>query len=280
MDLHRVGADHRPRSPTRSTPRTRGASSTATSSRRTSWSAATATRARLPRRLRAHEARRLGRRPDPRRRLGRHARLRGPGADPGPQGRPPRGHLLARLRAVRDADRRRRVPQGQRHGEAVGARHRPAADAAAPTGRTRRGLRRRRRPRHGEGPRRALRDRGRARRGPSGGRPRGVRAPGARGRQPARERSRPLRHTRRFDRGRARTGRRSRGRGRRRCRGLARHLGRHAVSAADAGPAATTRPPHRSRCRSPPRPAVAPVARRPPRCRPSRADAHSACGSR
>ena len=44
MDLRRVAPDHRPRSPTRSTPRTRRASSTATSSPRTSSSAATATR--------------------------------------------------------------------------------------------------------------------------------------------------------------------------------------------------------------------------------------------
>ena len=84
-------------------------------------------RARLPDRLRADEAARLRRQPHAHGRLGRHARLRRARADPvGPGGRPGR-HLLAGLRALRDADGQRRVPEGQRHGEAVGARHRPAA---------------------------------------------------------------------------------------------------------------------------------------------------------
>ena len=86
-------------------------------------------RARLPHRLRAHQAARIGRQPDPHRRLGRDPRLRRARADPGRHGRRARRHLLARLRALRDAHRQRRLPEGQRHGQAVGARHRPAARA-------------------------------------------------------------------------------------------------------------------------------------------------------
>ena len=44
-------------------------------------------------------------------------------------GRRPRRHLLARLRALRDAHRGGRVPEGQRHGEALGAR--PGSMSAA-----------------------------------------------------------------------------------------------------------------------------------------------------
>ena len=84
-------------------------------------------RARLPDRLRAHQAAGIGGQPDPHRRLGGNAGLRRARADPGGAGGRARRRLLAGLRALRDAHRQRRVPQGQRHGQAVGARHRPAA---------------------------------------------------------------------------------------------------------------------------------------------------------
>ena len=87
--------------------------------------------ARLPHRLRPDEAPGLRRRgAHPRGRLGRHARLRRARADPGPHRRPPRRRVLAGLRPLRDADRPRRLREGQRHGQALGPCHRPAAAAA------------------------------------------------------------------------------------------------------------------------------------------------------
>ena len=90
-------------------------------------------------------------------RVGRHARLRRARADPvGPGGRPGR-HLLVGLRALRDADGQRRLSEGQRHGEAVGARHRPAALAEPDAPRARPRLRRDRRAGDRQGPAPALR---------------------------------------------------------------------------------------------------------------------------
>ena len=135
----------------------------------------------LPHRLRPDEAARLGRRgrgADARGRLGRHARLRGARADPGPQGRPPRRRLLAGLHALRDADRPRRLREGQRHGQAVGARHRPAAAAAHDPARSAGRVRRHRRASDGQGARPSLRHGRRARGGRQRHRrPAGERAP-------------------------------------------------------------------------------------------------------
>ena len=99
----------------------------------------------------------LGRQPDAHRRVGRDARLRRARADPSRAGRRAGRHLLARLRALRDAHRQRRVSQGQRHGQAVGARHRPAARAEPGASPSRQGVRRRRGARNRQGPQGALR---------------------------------------------------------------------------------------------------------------------------
>ena len=68
-------------------------------------------RARLPHGLRADQAARDRRGTSPGRRWVGHARLRRAGADPGPHGRRPRRPLLARLRALRDAHRRVAFPK-------------------------------------------------------------------------------------------------------------------------------------------------------------------------
>ena len=88
-------------------------------------SGSAARRARLPHRLRAHQEARVAGHPHAHRRLGGNAGLRGARTDPGGTGGRARRRVLAGLRALRDAHRQRRVPQGQRHGQAVGARHRP-----------------------------------------------------------------------------------------------------------------------------------------------------------
>ena len=95
--------------------------------------------------------------PHPHRRLGGHSRLRRARADPGWARRRPRRRLLAGLRALRDAHRERRVPQGQRHGQALGPRHRPAALAEPQAPRADQGVRRRRRARDREESGRPLR---------------------------------------------------------------------------------------------------------------------------
>ena len=267
------------RSPTRSTLRTPRASSTATSSRRTSSSAARA-RTSTPTSRTSGSPSVSGRAMD----LTRAGAWVGTPDYVAPeqiQGHTvdrPRRRLFTRLRALRDAHRPRRVPEGQRHGQALGACHRPAAACRAPSGPSSPGLRRRRRPRDGEGPRRALRDRRRARRGRAGGASAQESAlPGARGRAAdARERCAPSPSHAAISPRPAPDWPAVRGRGRRAVPPASpAHLGRHAASAADAGPAGDGRArrtaPGAGRRR---RPAVGRRRRRHPAPPASRADAH------
>ena len=81
--------------------------------------------ARLPHRLRPHQARLPGR-PDQDRPVRRQRRLRRPGADPRRGDGRPHRRLLARLRALPDADQAPPVRQARRRGEDVRARLRAA----------------------------------------------------------------------------------------------------------------------------------------------------------
>ncbi len=152
------------RSPPRSMPRTVWGSSTATSSRRTS-SSEPGRRITLTCRFRAREGRVLGLQPDGRARLRGHHRVHRSRADRGRSRRRAGGRLLARLHAVRDADRgaavrpRGRPPGGFRTPEGAG----PACDRAprGPPGRRGRDPRNR----TCERPGRPLFDRRRAARG-------------------------------------------------------------------------------------------------------------------
>ena len=121
--------------------------------------------ARVPDRLRADQASGVDGRPDRDGPLGGDGRLRRSRADPGPRHRRSRGHLLAGLRPVRDADRRGRLPQGRRHREALGAHQQPSAAAQHDAHRSGARLRRGRRQGDGQGSRGSLCDRGRDGRG-------------------------------------------------------------------------------------------------------------------
>ena len=115
----------------------------------------------LPDRLRADQASRVDGRADGNGPVGGDGGLRRPRADPGPRDRRARGHLLAGLRPVRDADRGGRLPQGRRHRQAMGAHQQPPAAAHRDARRSRSRLRRRRRQGDGQGSGRSLCDRGR-----------------------------------------------------------------------------------------------------------------------
>ena len=86
-----------------------------------------------------------------------HSRLRRPRADPGWAGGRPGRRLLTGLRALRDAHGERRLPQGQRHGEALGPRSGPAALAEPQPARADQGFRRRSRARDRQESERPLR---------------------------------------------------------------------------------------------------------------------------
>ena len=95
--------------------------------------------------------------------MGGHGGLHGAGADRGSDREPANRRVLARLRPVRGPDRPASVQAGERPGDAVGSRvHAAAVGARGLAGRTG-GVRRRRAAGDGQGPRGALRVRGRAR---------------------------------------------------------------------------------------------------------------------
>ena len=124
-------------------------------------------RARVPHRLRRHQAARGRRRAHPHRHGGRHRRLHVARAGPRRRRRRSRRRLRARLRALPRPHRRGRLRPRQRPRQAVGARPRAAARAAGGAARAAGRARRHGRARARQGARCTPADRGRARgRGP------------------------------------------------------------------------------------------------------------------
>ena len=138
--------------------------------RRQAGQRAAGRRPRLPERLRAHAARGLRHAAHRVRPVGRDRRVLRARAPARRADRRARGRLLARLRAVRGADRRAAVHDRHRAGDHARPPPRRAADAVRARGAA--GVRPRDRPRAGQGPRRPLSVGGRPRARRTGRRPR------------------------------------------------------------------------------------------------------------